>query len=151
MATFGRLSGKYFNICLLVKFIYSEKVTKFWKIFTLQLTVCTVVKSKVKISQNFVAFSEYMNFNTWTGLSNFEGRISSYYVSYLCNVCQIIRTAKCTLWSEFSNLVQKIMESSFNLLYTLYYVPHFRQNLEISAIVCILKSDTQIVILKNCW
>ena len=26
-------------------------------------TVCTVVKSKVKISQNFVAFSEYMNFN----------------------------------------------------------------------------------------
>ena len=26
------------------------------------LTVCTVVKSKGKISQNFVAFSEYMNF-----------------------------------------------------------------------------------------
>ena len=33
-----------------VKFIYSEKATR------------TVVKSKVKISQNFVAFSEYMNF-----------------------------------------------------------------------------------------
>ena len=46
-----------------VKFIYSEKATKFYKIFTLLLTVCTVVKSKVKISQNFVAFSEYMNFN----------------------------------------------------------------------------------------
>ena len=27
------------------------------------MTVCTVVKSKVKISQNFVAFSEYINFN----------------------------------------------------------------------------------------
>ena len=27
------------------------------------MTVCTVVKSKGKISQNFVAFSEYMNFN----------------------------------------------------------------------------------------
>ena len=26
------------------------------------LTACTVVKSKVKSSQNFVAFSEYMNF-----------------------------------------------------------------------------------------
>ena len=26
------------------------------------MTVCTVVKSKVKISQNFLAFSEYMNF-----------------------------------------------------------------------------------------
>ena len=46
----------------LVKFIYSEKATKFREIFTLLLTVCTVLKSKVKISQNFVAFSEYMNF-----------------------------------------------------------------------------------------
>ena len=45
-----------------LKFIYSEKATKFDEIFTLLLTVCTVVKSKVKISQNFVALSEYMNF-----------------------------------------------------------------------------------------
>ena len=44
------------------KFIYSEKATKFCKISTLLLTVCTAVKSKGKISQNFVAFSEYMNF-----------------------------------------------------------------------------------------
>ena len=46
----------------LIKFIYSEKATKFCEIFPLLLTVCTVVKSKRKISQNFVAFSEYMNF-----------------------------------------------------------------------------------------
>ena len=45
-----------------LKFIYSEKAKKFGEIFTLLLTVCTVVKSKVKISQNFVSFSEYMNF-----------------------------------------------------------------------------------------
>ena len=45
------------------KFIYSEKATKFCEIFTLLLTVCIVVKSKAKISQNFVTFSEYMNFN----------------------------------------------------------------------------------------
>ena len=45
-----------------VKFIYSKKATKFGEISTLLLTVCTVVKSKVKISPNFVAFSEYMNF-----------------------------------------------------------------------------------------
>ena len=32
-------------------------------IFHLLLTVCTVVKSKEKISQDFVAFSEYVNFN----------------------------------------------------------------------------------------
>ena len=30
----------------------------------LPLTVCTVVKSKGRISQNFVVFSEYMNFNS---------------------------------------------------------------------------------------
>ena len=30
--------------------------------FQLILTVCTLVKSKGKLSQNFVAFSEYMNF-----------------------------------------------------------------------------------------
>ena len=47
----------------LLKFIYSEKATKFCEIFPLLLTVCTVVKSKVKILQNFVAFSEYMNCN----------------------------------------------------------------------------------------
>ena len=46
----------------LLKFIYSERVTKFCEIFPLLLTVCTVVRSKRKISQNFVAFSEYMHF-----------------------------------------------------------------------------------------
>ena len=46
-----------------LKFIYSEKATKFCEIFTLLLTTVHSIKSKVKISQNFVAFSEYMNFN----------------------------------------------------------------------------------------
>ena len=45
-----------------VKFIYSEKSTKFCEIFTLLLSYAVPVKSKVKISQNFVAFSENMNF-----------------------------------------------------------------------------------------
>ena len=47
----------------MVKFIYSEKATKFCKIFPLLLTTVHTVKSKGKILQNFVAFSEYMNFN----------------------------------------------------------------------------------------
>ena len=45
-----------------VKFIYSEKATKFCEIFPLLLTTVHTVKSKRKISQNFVAFSKYMNF-----------------------------------------------------------------------------------------
>ena len=46
----------------LLMFIYSEKATKRFEIFTLLLPYVVPVKSKVKISQNFVAFSEYMNF-----------------------------------------------------------------------------------------
>ena len=36
-----------------VKFVYSEKTT-------VLLTICTVIKSKVEISQNFATFSEYI-------------------------------------------------------------------------------------------
>ena len=46
---------------LCVKFIYSEKATKFWEISTLLLTGTTQDKSKVEISRNFVAFSDNMN------------------------------------------------------------------------------------------
>ena len=59
-----------------VKFIYSEKATKFCKIFTLLFTGTIWDKSKVKILQNFVAFSEYMNFI-------YNKEIFSYYVTYL--------------------------------------------------------------------
>ena len=44
------------------KFIYSEKAVKFCEIFFLLLTTVHRVKSMVKIFQNFVAFSEYVNF-----------------------------------------------------------------------------------------
>ena len=64
--TMRPISGYFHDfLCVrfqLLKFIFSEKATKFCEIFTLFLTVCTVVKSKLKISQNFVAFSEYVNF-----------------------------------------------------------------------------------------
>ena len=46
-----------------LKFVYSEKATKFCEISTLLLSYVVPVKSKVEISHNFVAFSEYMNLN----------------------------------------------------------------------------------------
>ena len=46
----------------MLKFIYSEKATQFWEVSTLLLSYVVPVKSKVEISQNFVTFSEYMNF-----------------------------------------------------------------------------------------
>ena len=45
-----------------LKFIYSEKATKFCEISTVDLSYVLTVKSTVEISQKFVAFSEYMNF-----------------------------------------------------------------------------------------
>ena len=52
------------NLKMHLKFIYSEKATKFCKIPTLIFPVCTV-DSKVESSQNFVAFSEYTNFTIY--------------------------------------------------------------------------------------
>ena len=53
--------------------MYSEKATKFCEIFTLLLSTVHTNKSKVKISQNFVAFSEYINFN------NFINKIDTFF------------------------------------------------------------------------
>ena len=47
---------------LILRLIYSEKATKFCKIFTVDLSYVVMVKSTVEILQNFVAFSEYINF-----------------------------------------------------------------------------------------
>ena len=55
--------GLLHPVWLGLKFIYSEKATKFCEIFPLLLITVHTVKSKGKISQNFVAFSEYMNSN----------------------------------------------------------------------------------------
>ena len=46
----------------LIKFIYSEKATKFGEISTEDLSYVVTVKYTMKILQNFVAFPEYMNF-----------------------------------------------------------------------------------------
>ena len=59
---FHFISSSYLGInwsSYTLKFLYSEKVPKFCEIFTLLLSYVVPVKSKVKISQNFVAFSEY--------------------------------------------------------------------------------------------
>ena len=56
-------STNYNLVVSYLKFIYSEKATKFCEISTLLSTTVHTVKSKVDILQNFVAFSEYINFN----------------------------------------------------------------------------------------
>ena len=46
----------------ILKFIYSEKATKFCEISIVDVSCIVPVKYMVDISQNFVVFSEYMNF-----------------------------------------------------------------------------------------
>ena len=59
----GFMRCKWFSQTL--KFIYSGKATKIYEISTLLLS-----KSKVEILQNFMAFSEYMNFIFKTFITN---------------------------------------------------------------------------------
>ena len=69
----------------LLKFIYSEKATKFCEILSLSYVV--PVKCKVKISQNFVAFSEYMNFiifNIYDSKNTYLVKTQLYECSQFC-------------------------------------------------------------------
>ena len=59
----SRMPKYAFDIYWPLKFIYSEKATKFCKIYTIYLTGTTKDKTTLEISQNFAAFSVYMNFN----------------------------------------------------------------------------------------
>ena len=74
----------------MVKFLYSEKVTKFCEILPLLLTAVHTVKSKGKISQNLVAFSEYMNFKLHNfGLIYLHFKITAYLVD------EVVRSTFC--------------------------------------------------------
>ena len=73
---------------VLLKFIYPEKATKFCEIFTLLLTGTPQDKSKGKFLQNFVAFSEYMNFKRLIECQNVrllsQESIISTFLCYRC-------------------------------------------------------------------
>ena len=59
---FNLLGWFFLQMFFFLKFLYSEKATKFCEISTVDLSYVVLVKSTVEISQNFVAFSDYMNF-----------------------------------------------------------------------------------------
>ena len=62
----------------ILKFMYSEKATKFCEISTVDLSNVVPVKSTVEILQNFLAFSEYMNFTYRCGTSFEQSEICTY-------------------------------------------------------------------------
>ena len=69
-----------------IKFIYSEKATKLCKISTVYLSYVVPVKSTVEISQNFVAFSEYMNFKIDLKNSYMKGATMNGVNNWSCDV-----------------------------------------------------------------
>ena len=83
---------------LQLKFIHSEKATKFFKFSTLLLSYVVLVKSKVEISQNFVAFSEYMNFKF-----NFRKTLTT-----LCSSWR--QRSGLLFWAFYSELTLVLME-----------------------------------------
>ena len=69
---------RHCTIFLFVKFIYFEKAAKFYEISIIYMSYVVPVKSKVEILQNFLAFTEFMNFkvgkkcDTFVLLKNYE-------------------------------------------------------------------------------
>ena len=71
------MSSELIQVCIQVYlkansfiiFIYSEKATNVCENFTVDLYYIVTVKSTVEILQNFVAFSEYINFMKLKGQS----------------------------------------------------------------------------------
>ena len=98
-----------------VKFTYSEKATKFCEISTLLLTTVHTVKSKVEILQNFVAFSEYMNFKTylvWFGFSLRNYQELEFWHPIIITfkiIALLFFSAKCNF--NFSNIIFKFIHS----------------------------------------
>jgi hypothetical protein len=71
------LFALYTSFSSLVKFICCVKASKFCKISTNYLSDVLPVKKLGEISQNFVAFSEYMNFNRHSFVIGLKSRGSS--------------------------------------------------------------------------
>ena len=97
---------------LIVKFIYSEKATKCCEIFILLLSYGVPVKSKMKILQNFVAFSEYMNFEM-----NFKVQRSAFPVGKS-------RWFRNSSWISSGILQEFQLESSQKIWWLHIYVPN---------------------------
>ena len=86
-----------------LKFIYSEKATKFCEISTVDSTVTTWKFTKVEISQKFVAFSEYMNFIIVTLLLTISPRVSQSGVIRLIPLVDLEYNIECTQ-NTFTNV-----------------------------------------------
>ena len=112
----------------LLKFIYSEKATKFCEIFPLLLTGTTWDKSKGKILQNFVAFSEYMNFKILglIGLAKKWRLITTYHLRKWQNVNWVRKLSYVSWINQQLQLIKTRYGSKMHSMYNLFdWIYHF--------------------------
>ena len=140
-----------FGVAML-KLIYSEKATKFCEIFTLLLSYYVVpLKSKVKISQKFVAFSECMNFTSGYIVLQQQTSLKITFKATYVSLIEIY-TNRIQLQLLFSNhkLAIHISNKKFVIvnLHTIYVL--FNQHFDIYYCICFrhkLNLDLQVVFL----
>ena len=79
------MAGQGFKLYVntFIKFIYSEKAT-------IDLPYVLMVKSTVEISQNFVAFSEYMNFSCVFKIQFHKNLVKSYIINVSKNLVRFV-------------------------------------------------------------
>ena len=75
------------------------------QISTLLLTVCTAVKSKVEISQNFVAFSKYMNFTVDYHIMKGHANVLEYWNHFWLESTSIKKWVLLALWASLKRWI----------------------------------------------
>ena len=95
---FAFLELTTFIMYIVIKFMYSDKATKFCEIFTFLLFYILPVKSKVKILQNFVGFSKYMKFTKDNLFSIFVNNFLTILISLLTRLYYFV--LQCTYRGE---------------------------------------------------
>ena len=90
----------YRSLPATIKFIYSEKVTKFCEISILDLTVCTLVKFKVEISQKFFGLLRIYELYHATIARHSNAYFSNKNASLLCHPPSPIKLFFSSLYSK---------------------------------------------------
>ena len=104
-----------------VKFIYSEKATKFCEIFTLLLSCVVPVKSNVKISKNFVPSQ-----NIWTLLDYFLFYFRQFTVK---------NPSDLYIYLTFFSILSIELRLSLKVAYLIIFVSDFHVNYEIHRFI----------------
>ena len=127
-----------------VNFIYSEKATKFCEISNVDLSY--VVKSTVEFSQNFVAFSEYMNLKKKQSKFSFSQICQShdfFYYIYLLFIYIFLQFLHCAPGSQA--FLYSLPQEERSRFHSLNFKFMREANMAWNFLVRLLNSKTSVV------